>query len=89
MSVLLYYLAAINLVGLALMLWDKWKAANAKWRVPERRLIGVAVIGGSIGIFAGMRLFRHKTLHPKFSWGVPAIMGLQLAAGMAYLWRSW
>lgn len=72
-------LAAINLVGLALMGWDKFQATRSGWRVPEKTLLGVAAIGGSLGVFAGMRLFRHKTRHWRFSVGVPIIMAAQIA----------
>ena len=78
------YLAVMNVIGLVQMGWDKFQAKRSGWRVPEKTLIGAALLGGSVGVYAGMRLFRHKTLHPKFSYGVPAIMILQ-AALAAYL----
>jgi len=60
------------------MLIDKYRAQKNQWRIRESTLIGIAVIGGSIGIFLGMRLFRHKTKHAKFYIGVPLILALQL-----------
>lgn len=78
MKPLLVYLFIINAVGFAVMLADKYKAKKNLWRIPEATLLGIAVIGGSIGVYAGMRLFRHKTLHPKFSIGVPIILAIQI-----------
>ncbi len=77
--VLAYYLGALNFLGLFLMAWDKRQAIRHAWRIPEKNLLGAAVLGGSVGVFLGMRLFRHKTLHPKFRYGLPVILLLQLA----------
>ena len=60
------------------MLTDKCKAKKNLWRIPEKVLIGAAILGGSLGVFMGMRICRHKTLHPKFSIGVPVILVLQI-----------
>ena len=78
MKLLLVYLLLINAAGLLLMLADKVKARKNLWRIPEAILLCIAVLGGSIGCLAGMRLFHHKTLHPKFSIGVPVIIALQI-----------
>ena len=78
MKPLLVYLFIINAVGFAVMLADKYKAKKNLWRIPEATLLSIAVIGGSIGVYAGMRLFRHKTLHLKFSIGVPIILAIQI-----------
>lgn len=75
---MLVYLLLINALGFALMLADKRKAQKNRWRIPEARLITVAVLGGSLGAIAGMRLFRHKTRHPKFSLGLPVIFAIQV-----------
>ena len=80
MKPILLYLLIINAAGFLLMLIDKWKARKNLWRIPEKTLLGIALIGGSIGSYAGMRLFRHKTQHPKFSIGIPVIIALQLVA---------
>ncbi len=74
MPYLLGYLLIINASGLLLMLLDKKKARQRQWRIPERTLLGIAAIGGSIGVLLGMYLFRHKTLHLRFSVGVPLMM---------------
>ena len=74
------YLFRINAVGFSLMLTDKLKAKKNAWRIPEATLLTVAFIGGSLGTYVGMRIFRHKTLHPKFSLGVPALLAVHIAA---------
>ena len=58
---------------------DKWKAKKSKWRIRETALLGLAVLGGSIGAWLGMKVWHHKTQHKKFKYGVPAIIIIQLA----------
>lgn len=70
----IYYLILANAVGFAIMGIDKWRAVNHAWRVPEKTLLGIAAIGGAVGVLAGMRVFRHKTRKPLFSFGVPALI---------------
>lgn len=72
------YLLLINALGYFLMLLDKEKAIKKQWRVPERTLITVAVLGGSIGSLLGMYTVRHKTLRPKFTIGIPVILSIQI-----------
>lgn len=84
MELLVLYLLIINAAGLLLMLIDKRRAKKNLWRIPEKTLITVALIGGSIGAYAGMKLFRHKTKHSKFYIGIPVIIALQLIA-VSYL----
>lgn len=76
---LLIYLAAINLVAFLLYGIDKWKSRHDKWRVTEAKLIGIALLGGSVGALLGMKLWHHKTLHAKFRYGLPLILCLHLA----------
>jgi len=73
------YLALINLTAFILYGADKKKAKRGQWRIPEKTLLGVAVIGGSAGAILGMFLFRHKTKHWYFRYGLPAILIVQLA----------
>ena len=73
-NLIVLYLIIINAVGLLLMLADKRAAKKSAWRIPEARLMGIALSGGCFGIYAGMMLFRHKTKHPKFIIGVPLII---------------
>ena len=76
---MLYYLAAINLAAFFLMWLDKRRARRkGARRGRERTLFLSALLGGSVGAIAGMRLFRHKTKHWYFVWGMPAILILQL-----------
>lgn len=82
MKYLIIYLIVINAVGFILMLADKFKAKRNLWRIPEKTLLGVAAIGGSIGALAGMYLVRHKTKHPQFSIGIPVMLVLQAAAAI-------
>lgn len=65
------YLAAVNLIAFILYALDKLRAKKGAWRIPESRLIGIAVIGGSLGALLGMQLLRHKTQHAKFVVTVP------------------
>jgi uncharacterized membrane protein YsdA (DUF1294 family) len=66
---------------------DKWKAKNGKWRISEATLLILAIIGGSIGAWLGIKVWHHKTMHKKFKYGVPAIIVLQLIAVAAYYLR--
>ncbi len=85
-ALLICWLLLINAVTFIMYGADKLLAKRKKRRIPERTLIGAAAIGGSIGALAGMYLFRHKTLHRKFTIGVPAILAAQcLMAAAAYL----
>lgn len=72
------YLVLVNALTFLLMLVDKQKARRGAWRIPEASLLGVAAMGGSIGAILGMRLFRHKTRHLKFSLGLPLILAVQI-----------
>ncbi|WP_297435764.1 DUF1294 domain-containing protein [uncultured Clostridium sp.] len=72
------YLIVINIIGFIIMYVDKVKAIKHQWRVQEKTLIGIALIGGSIGSYLGMHIFRHKTKHPKFYIGIPAILIIEL-----------
>ena len=75
----LYYLLAVNTLTFLLYGIDKYKAKKARWRISEATLLMMAVIGGGIGAWAGMRLWHHKTMHKKFKYGIPLIILLQVA----------
>ena len=77
MESLLVYLLLVNALGFILMLADKENSKEKSFRIPELSLFTVAVLGGSLGTIAGMRLFRHKTRKPRFSIGLPIIFVLQ------------
>ena len=84
MSCLTYYLLAINAVAFIMYGIDKYKAKKAKWRISEATLLLLAVLGGSIGAWMGMKVWHHKTMHKKFKYAIPAILLIQIAL-MAYL----
>ena len=85
-------LLAMNVVTFFMYGIDKWrstrgrllpkgrkKAKRSKWRISEAMLLGMAVIGGSVGAWLGMKTWHHKTLHKKFRYGVPLILIAQMA----------
>ena len=74
----MYYLLAINFVSFFLYGIDKYKAKKGRWRISEATLLMMAVIGGCIGAWAGMRLWHNKTMHKKFKYGIPIIIILQV-----------
>ena len=78
-TVLLVWLAVINLLTFIVYGADKHRARKGKWRVPEKTLFLLPLLGGSIGALLGMRVFRHKTKHWYFVWGIPAILLAQVA----------
>lgn len=84
---LLWYLAAVNLVTFTVYGVDKAKARRGAWRVPEKTLFLLPLLGGSIGALLGMRTFRHKTKHWYFVWGIPAILLAQIALAAWLLYR--
>ena len=81
---LAYYLLGINAVTFIVYGIDKYKAKKAKWRISEATLLLLAVLGGSIGAWMGMKVWHHKTMHKKFKYGIPAILLIQIAL-MTYL----
>ena len=89
MDLLFAYLLLINAAGLLIMLIDKRKAIKNQWRIPEKTMLTVAILGGSLGIYTGMQLFRHKTKHAKFSIGVPVILTMQiLVCIFLFIWTQ-
>ena len=78
-SCLAYYLLGINAVTFIVYGIDKYKAKKAKLRIPEATLLLLAVLGGSIGAWMGMKVWHHKTMHKKFKYGIPAILLIQIA----------
>ena len=81
----MYYLFAINIVSFFLYGIDKYKAKKNKWRISEATLLMIAVIGGSIGAWVGMRIWHHKTMHKKFKYGIPIIIIMQVALAVYLL----
>lgn len=72
------YLIFINIIAFALYGMDKWRAKTRQWRISEKKLIFVAVVGGSVGAMAGMTIFHHKTRKWYFKLGIPAILLIQV-----------
>ena len=76
----------LNVITFFLYGIDKWKAKKNRWRIPESILLLLAVLGGSIGAWMGMKIWHHKTMHKKFKYGIPLIMILQIGM-LLYLWQ--
>ena len=85
MEEIICYLLAVNIATFLLYGIDKYKAKKNKWRISEATLLTMAAIGGSIGAWAGMRLWHHKTMHKKFKYGIPIIIILQVALAVYLL----
>ena len=83
-EIVLYYLLTINIFTMYTFFLDKSKAKNHKWRIKERTLFLLSIMGGSLGAQLGMKLFKHKTKHWYFKYGIPAILVIQIAL-MIYL----
>lgn len=75
---LIVYLILINLFAVAITISDKQRAKKGKWRVPEKTLLLVSALGGSVAMLITMHKIRHKTKHPKFMIGIPAIIAAQV-----------
>lgn len=86
MKLFAIYLAVMNVLGVAVMWSDKRRARLHRWRIPEKVLFGMSLLGGSAGTWAGMYLFRHKTKHWYFVVGMPIILVCQAALAI-YLMR--
>lgn len=86
MKLFAIYLVVMNVLGVAVMWSDKRRARLHRWRIPEKVLFGVSLLGGSAGTWAGMYLFRHKTKHWYFVVGMPLILVCQAALAI-YLVR--
>ncbi|MDO4519793.1 MAG: DUF1294 domain-containing protein [Eubacteriales bacterium] len=78
---IIIYLLCMNVLGFLVMAADKQKARKKAWRIPEKVLFGIAIIGGSIGSWLGMYVFHHKTKHLRFIIGMPLIVIIQIVLG--------
>lgn len=86
MNIFILYIVCISIVTFVVFGIDKYKATHKKWRIPEATLLGLAIIGGSLGALAGMKVWHHKTLHPQFKYGIPIIIICQI---IALVWLFW
>lgn len=84
-QITLILLATMNVYTFVIYGLDKRYAQKKQWRIPETHLILAAALFGAPGAFLGMRLFRHKTKHVKFTVTVPILMILQIAFAVAIL----
>ena len=82
-------MAIVNVIAFFVYGIDKWKSQHNRWRIPESVLLGLAAIGGSVGAWLGMQVWRHKTQHKKFKYGVPAIFVAQVALAVWWLSTNW
>ena len=78
-KILIIYFVTINVATFLVYGVDKWKAKRSKWRITEAALLLLAVLGGSIGAWLGMKVWHHKTMHKKFKYGIPLIIIVQVA----------
>lgn len=83
---LLFYLVVINLISIIVTISDKSRSKKNKWRVKEKTLFTLAILGGSVSMYITMRIIRHKTKHLSFMLGIPAIIVLQLILAY-FIWR--
>ena len=72
------YFIIINIIGFLVMYIDKQKAKKGKWRIPEKTIFIITVLGGGIGTISGMYTFRHKTQKLHFTIGLPTITILEI-----------
>lgn len=85
MHYMIIYLGLINFIGILSMWMDKRKARKQSWRISERTLLTIALLGGASGSLFGMYAFHHKTKTLKFKIGVPVILlGQLFLVGMVY-----
>lgn len=86
-KILLAYIAIISLVSIIVCIYDKKisKKNKVELRTPEKTLLILSAIGGSVAMFITMLIIRHKTKHVKFMLGIPVIMALQAALAVAYI----
>ena len=78
-QLIIIYLIVINVATFFTYGIDKWKAKKSLWRIRETALLGLAVLGGSVGAWLGMKVWHHKTQHKKFKYGIPIILAVQIA----------
>lgn len=85
MKYYLYFALMINLFSFIVSITDKFRAVKNKWRISENTLIFLALIGGGVGLIAGLLLSNHKTRKKKFMVGVPTIIIVQIVLGALIL----
>ncbi|MCF2646804.1 DUF1294 domain-containing protein [Niallia sp. Sow4_A1] len=86
MPLLSIYLVLINVTGYLFMMIDKKRAIKHQYRISERTLWTIAIFFGALGLYIGMKNFRHKTKHATFKYGLPALTLLEL--GIVLYWLN-
>lgn len=84
--ILTTYLFVINLISIAVTVYDKFCAVHGRWRVKESTLLLLSVLGGSAGMYITMQIIRHKTRRLKFMLGIPVILIIQIIC-VYFVWR--
>ncbi|MFA9558694.1 DUF1294 domain-containing protein [Evansella sp. AB-rgal1] len=72
------YLVFVNFIGLILMRMDKKRAIKGTWRISERFLLLISLIGGAFGMLVASKVYRHKTKKKLFSIGLPFLLSVHL-----------
>ncbi len=85
--IIAFYLLCVNLIGFIIMGLDKRRAKKNMWRIKEKSIFTAALLGGAAGAWLGMNVFRHKTKHKAFRYGLPAICIVQWALIAYLIWR--
>jgi len=88
LGALILYLIGASTIAFMMMGIDKQKAKKQQWRIPERTLWSLAIIGGALGVLIGMRFFRHKTKHRSFTIGMPILLIIHIALLFIYFSMS-
>ena len=87
-ALLLFCIIGVNVITFVVYGIDKLKAKKGKWRVPETTLLLLAIIGGSVGAWCGVKVWHHKTMHAKFKYGIPLIMAMQAGLLVCLMTRA-
>ena len=82
------YLCVVNIIAIIVCAADKIKAQLNKWRISEKTLLAISVIGGALGMYITMLIIRHKTKHKTFMIGLPFLILVQVVAILLYLQRN-
>ena len=80
-------LAVLNVISFCLMGYDKRRAKEGKWRVPEKTLFIATACFGGLGGVLGMLLFRHKPKHWYFKLFFPLLLAVQIAVLALLAWK--
>jgi len=83
---LLTYALGVQAVTFLAWGYDKWRASGGRTRVRERTLLLLALAGGAVGAWAGVRVFRHKSAKPAFLWKLALVSPSVLLLAWAW-WR--